>query len=111
MPVGLNLLATFLGPGSIYLPDINSYLSFLLLLIVAFGVTFELPVVVILLGILGIVSSRSLRRRRKFIWVGIIAASLVVTPGADPFTWVMLLIRLIIFFEASVLILDKALRR
>lgn len=111
MPIGLNFLATFLGGGAIYLPDINSYLSFLLLLIVAFGVTFELPVVVILLGILGIVSSRSLRRRRKGIWVGIIAASLVVTPGADPFTPVLLLIPLIIFFEVSVLILDKALKR
>jgi hypothetical protein len=57
------------------------------------------------------VSSRSLRRRRKGIWVGIIAASLVVIPGADPFTPVMLLIPLIVFFEASVLILDKALKR
>ncbi len=53
MPIGLNFLATFLGGGAIYLPDINSYLSFLLLLIVAFGLTFELPVVIILLGILG----------------------------------------------------------
>jgi Sec-independent protein secretion pathway component TatC len=43
--------------------------------------------------------------------VGIIAASLVVIPGADPFTPVMLLIPLIVFFEASVLILDKALKR
>ena len=52
MPIGLNFLATFLGSSAIYLPDINSYLSFLLLLIIAFGVTFELPVVIILLGLL-----------------------------------------------------------
>ncbi len=111
MPIGLNFLATFLGNSAVYLPDINSYLSFLLLLIVAFGVTFELPVVVILLGVVGLVSSKLLRRKRKVIWVGIIAASLVVTPGADPYTPTALFIPLIIFFEASVLILDKALKR
>ncbi len=111
MPIGLNFLATFLGNSAVYLPDINAYFSFLLLLIVAFGVTFELPVVIILLGVLGIVSSRMLRRKRKGIWVGIIAAALIVTPGADPYTPTALFIPLIIFFEASVLILDKVLKR
>jgi sec-independent protein translocase protein TatC len=111
MPIGLSFLATFLGNSAVYLPDINSYLSFLLLLIIAFGVTFELPVVVILLGMLGIVSSTLLRRRRKGIWVGIVVASLLVTPGADPYTPTALFVPLIIFFEASILILDKALKR
>ena len=111
MPIGLNFLATFLGNSAVYLPDINSYLSFLLLLIVAFGVTFELPVVIILLGMVGIVSSRLLRSKRKGIWVGIIVAALVVTPGADPYTPTALFIPLILFFEASILILDKVLKR
>ncbi len=111
MPIGLNFLATFLGPSAIYLPDINAYLSFLLLLIIAFGVTFELPVVINLLGVLGIVSSRLLRRKRKGIWVGIIAGALIVTPGADPYTPTALFIPLIVFFEASVLILDKVFKK
>jgi sec-independent protein translocase protein TatC len=111
MPIGLNFLATFLGGSAVYLPDINSYLSFLIILIVAFGVTFELPVVIVLLGLLGIVSSRLLRRKRKAIWVGIIFAALIVTPGADPYTPTALFIPLIIFFEASILILDKVLKR
>ncbi len=111
MPIGLNFLATFLGSSAVYLPDINSYLSFLLLLIIAFGVTFELPVVVILLGVLGIVSSGLLRRRRKGIWVGIIAAALIVTPGADPYTPTALFIPLIILFEVSILILAKVFKR
>ena len=60
---------------------------------------------------LGIVSSKLLRRKRKVIWVAIIAAALVVTPGADPYTPTALFVPLIIFFEASILILDKALKR
>ncbi|MGH7723735.1 MAG: twin-arginine translocase subunit TatC [Candidatus Dormibacteria bacterium] len=111
MPIGLNFLATFLGNSAVYLPDISSYLSFLVILILAFGVTFELPVVIILLGILGIVSSRKLRRLRKGIWVGIIAGALLITPGADPYTPTALFIPLIIFFEASILILDKVFKR
>ena len=111
MPIGLNFLATFLGNSAVYLPDINAYLSFLLLLIAAFGLTFELPVVIILLGVVGLVSSRLLRRKRKGIWVGIIVAALVVTPGADPYTPTALFIPLILFFEGSVLILDKVFRR
>ena len=83
MPIGLNFLATFLGGSAVYLPDINSYLSFLILLIVAFGVTFELPVVIILLGVLGIASSRMLRRQRKVFWVVIIFGAMLITPGAD----------------------------
>jgi sec-independent protein translocase protein TatC len=111
MPIGLNFLATFLGGSAVYLPDINSYLSFLVILILAFGVTFELPVVIILLGILGIVSSRLLRRKRKGIWVGIIIGALLITPGADPYTPTALFVPLIIFFEASILILDKVFKR
>ena len=117
IPIKISMIAgivgalPFLGNGAVYLPDINSYLSFLLLLIMAFGVTFELPVAIILLGMLGIVSSRLLRRKRKGIWVAIIAAALIVTPGADPYTPTALFIPLIIFFEASILILDKVLKR
>jgi sec-independent protein translocase protein TatC len=111
MPIGLNFLAGFLGGNANFLPDLNAYLSFFTLLIIIFGVTFELPVVVVLLGVVGIVSSRRLRRMRKGIWVGIIFASFLVTPGADPFTPTALLVPLIVLFEASVLVLDKVLKR
>ncbi|HZS15895.1 MAG TPA: twin-arginine translocase subunit TatC [Candidatus Dormibacteraeota bacterium] len=111
MPIGLNFLATFLGGNAQFLPDLNSYLSFFTLLIVIFGVTFELPVVIVLLGVLGIVSSKRLRAWRKGIWVGIIFVAFVVTPGADPFTPTALLIPLIALFEASILVLDKVFKR
>ena len=111
MPIGLNWLAGFLNGNATFLPDLNAYLSFFTLLIIIFGVTFELPVVIVLLGVLGIVSSRRLRTWRKGIWVGIIFAAFIVTPGADPFTPTALLVPLIVLFEASVLILDKVLKR
>jgi sec-independent protein translocase protein TatC len=111
MPVGLNFLAGFLGGNATFLPDLNSYLTFFTLLIVIFGATFELPIAIILLGLLGIVSSRLLRSRRKGIWVGIVFVALVVTPGADPFTPTALFLPLIVLFEASILVLDKVFKR
>ena len=111
MPIGLRFLATFLGSNATYFPDINAYLSFFTLLIVAFGVTFELPIAVLLLGIARITSSQQLRRRRRAIWIGIIVAALVVTPGADPFTPTALFVPLIALFEASVLVLARVLHR
>ena len=111
MPIGLNFLAGFLGGNATFLPDLNAYLNFFTLLIVVFGVTFEMPIAVILLGLLGLVSSRWLSRRRKGIWVGIIFVALVVTPGADPFTPTALFVPLIILFEASILVLDKVFKR
>jgi sec-independent protein translocase protein TatC len=111
MPIGLNFLAGFLGGNATFLPDLNSYLTFFTLLIVIFGATFELPIAILLLGLLGIVSSRWLRSRRKGIWVGIVFVALVVTPGADPFTPTALFLPLIVLFEASILILDKVFKR
>lgn len=111
MPLGLNFLATFLNGNAVYFPDINEYLSFLILLIVVFGVTFELPIAIILLGLLGLTTSQFLRSHRRVIWVGIIFVALIVTPGADPFTPMALAIPLLVLFEVSVLILGKVLRR
>jgi sec-independent protein translocase protein TatC len=111
MPLWLNLLTSIVGGNAIFFPDLNQYLSFLTLLIVAFGVTFELPVVIVLLGLLGVISSGWLRRRRKWAWGVIVLGAELVTPGVDPFTPLVLALPLVGLFELSVLVLAKPLRR
>jgi sec-independent protein translocase protein TatC len=111
MPIGLGFLATFLGGNAMYFPDLDQYLSFFLLLVVIFGITFEMPVVLVLLGVMRIISSAWLKRRRKVAYVVIILAALIVTPGADPFTPTALAIPLLLFYEASILILNKVFHR
>jgi sec-independent protein translocase protein TatC len=111
MPLGLGFILGFLGDQATILPDLNSYLTFFVVLIAVFGTTFELPVVLVLLGLLGITSSRGLRRRRRMAYVSIIGASILITPGADPFTPTALAVPLLIFYEASILVLDKVLKR
>lgn len=111
MPLGLNFLTNFLSGHAIYFPDINSYIGFFLIVVFIFGITFELPIVLVLLGLLGFVSSKKLKGWRKIAYVAIIAAALVITPGADPFTPTALAIPLIILYEVSIIVLQRIFRR
>ncbi|MBV8300456.1 MAG: twin-arginine translocase subunit TatC [Candidatus Dormibacteraeota bacterium] len=111
MPIGLNFLATFLGGNAMYFPDIDQYLSFFLLLTVVFGVTFEMPMVLVILGLLGIISSTWLRKRRRGAYVFIIIGALIVTPGADPFTPTALAIPLLVLYEVAILVLARVFHR
>lgn len=111
MPVGLSFLSTFLGSNAVYLPDLGSYLTFFALVLVVFGIAFEMPVVLCLLGIMRIVDSGKLRRSRRIAYFSIAAGSLVITPGADPFTPTFLFVAMVILYEASILVIRHGLRR
>jgi sec-independent protein translocase protein TatC len=109
LPIGLTFLATFLGSNAVYLPDLGAYLQFLALVVLIFGVTFEMPVVLCLLGAIGVISSQQLRRWRKVSIFVIVIAALIVTPGADPFTPSFLSAALILFYEGSILFIRHVL--
>jgi len=110
MPVALRFLIGFGTTDIQYLPIASSYINFVLLLIAIFGVTFELPLAMTMLGLAGIVSARSLSRNRFKFWLGIFAGANMVTPGIDPLTPTILTLPLIILFEVSILAI-RALRR
>lgn len=110
MPIALRFLIGFGTTEISYLPLVNSYINFVLLLIVIFGVTFELPLAMTMLGLAGIVSRQFLTRHRFKFWLGIFAGANMVTPGADPVTPMLLCIPLIILFEIGILVIG-ALRR
>ncbi|HEY0493894.1 MAG TPA: twin-arginine translocase subunit TatC [Candidatus Dormibacteraeota bacterium] len=110
MPIALRFLVTF-GTNDIqYLAIASSYINFVLLLIIIFGITFELPLAMTMLGLAGIVSAKFLSRHRFKFWLGIFAGANMVTPGVDPFTPALLTAPLIILFEISILVI-RALRR
>lgn len=93
----------YLGGNHIVLvPRASSYLSFLLLLIVAFGLTFEYPMVLLGLMFLGIINSKSLRRRRRLAYFVLLVVSVVVTPTVDPITPMALAVPLGILYEATI---------
>ena len=81
---------------------VNEYLSLIMRLIFAFGLSFQLPVLLSLLARVGFIDSEYLRSRRKYVIVIIFAAAAVLTPP-DPITQIGLGIPLLILYELSIL--------
>lgn len=81
---------------------VTSYVGFVLKLLLSFGLTFELPVVLLILGHLGIVTSAQLRRTRRHAIVLILVLAMVITPTQDPFSQLLLAIPLIFLHEICI---------
>jgi sec-independent protein translocase protein TatC len=71
---------------------------------VAFGITFEFPIVLLMLEIGGVVSSRQLRNWRRPAIVVIFVVAAVVTPSNDPYSLFAMAIPMVFFYEISILI-------
>lgn len=103
LPQALRILAGFGGEEIVLVPRASEYLSFLLLLVVAFGATFELPLLLISLTLVGVISSRSLRRGRRIAWLLILVAAAILTPTPDPINQLILAVPLALLYEGTVL--------
>ncbi|GAA5016620.1 twin-arginine translocase subunit TatC [Acinetobacter puyangensis] len=78
--------------------DVNSYLSFCMKLFLVFGLTFEIPIVTLVLILAGLISTQSLAEKRRFIIVGCFFVAMFVTPP-DALSMVMLAIPMWLLFE------------
>ena len=95
------------------LPSAGEYLGLVMQFIMAFGLTFLLPVLLLLLHRAGIVTRDQLVAARRYVIVGIVAIAAIVTPP-DPGTQVILAVPLLILFEGSLLIMrfqEKAMKK
>ena len=84
-------------------PKINEYISLSLKLAFVFGLAFQLPIVVLLLTILGLISPNDLKKKRRYIIVMIFLISAIITPP-DIFSQIGLALPIIILYEFSLLL-------
>lgn len=103
LPQALEFLVAFAGEDIVLVPRASEYLSFVMVLVAGFGLTFEFPLVLIALSLVGVVSSESLRRGRKIAWIAILVVAAVVTPTQDPLTQLLLALPLAALYEATIL--------
>lgn len=102
LPLGLQMMFgmhDWLGIQPV--PQVSSYVAFAIQILIAFGLAFQMPVVVLILGRLGILTSTQLRRRRAYVIVVLLIVAMLITPP-DVFTQLMMAVPLILLYEACV---------
>ncbi|MGH2677010.1 MAG: twin-arginine translocase subunit TatC [Actinomycetota bacterium] len=104
LPRGLNFLFSFGGDNLVPLLTIDRYLSFLFFLILAFGLSFELPLVLLFLTGVRVISSAQLRRWRRYAALGTVIFAAMATPTQDPYTMLLMWIPLYLLYEGAILV-------
>ena len=94
--IGGDDLVTAFAPGK--------YFQLITYMMLAFGIGFEFPIVLIFLQVAGILETDTLRRGRRFAIVGICILVAVITPSGDPISMLMLSVPMVIFYEIAIVI-------
>ena len=99
---GLTVLLGFGGDATIAALTPDSYFSFLIAMLIIFGASFELPLLLIMLNRMSVVSHAQLSGWRRYAVFGLVVFAGVVVPGNDPITMLALAASLILLYELSV---------
>lgn len=98
-----SFIATFAPKSITPAPDIEQYLAFVMTMFLAFGITFEVPVVVVLLVKFGVLSVAKLKEIRSYVIVGAFVVAAVVTPP-DVVSQLLLAIPMVLLYEFGILL-------
>jgi sec-independent protein translocase protein TatC len=99
---GLELLLSLAGSEVAFQLTAPDYLGFVISLLIAFGLSLELPLVAVALNLVGILSHAALSRSRRWIFFLTIVFAAFVTPTQDPFTMLAMAIPMILLFETAI---------
>ena len=104
LPPALKFLLAVGGNDFTPLITANSYLTLIFLMALAFGVSFEFPILMMFLLLARIVHTSQLRKIRKYAFLGIVVFAAVITPSQDPISLFAMAIPMYLLYEASIII-------
>jgi sec-independent protein translocase protein TatC len=104
LPKGLAVLISFVPHGVVNLVDFTTYFSFMMRMLLIFGIAMEIPLFVVLLNLAGVISGQAIGKHRPWIVIGTMVFAAVATPSTDPFSMLMLAIPMLILFALSEII-------
>ena len=110
LPYAVEFLLSFTLPGVDALLRVSDYVSFVLMIMLAFGLAFQFPIVLLLLARVGILNYGFLSRRRRQAVLLIVLFAVIATPGGDPLSSGVLSLVMYVLFEAT-LQLMRTMRR
>lgn len=111
LPIGLRVLIRLGGPNIVPFFTASEYINFVGLVVIVFGITFELPLILFFLGLVGLVTVEQLQRFRKGALVGIALLAAVVTPSQDPYTMLIMAGPIYLLYEGTIFTLRAVNRR
>jgi sec-independent protein translocase protein TatC len=91
------------GSGTAALLTIGNYISFVVLVLVVFGAAFELPLLIVMANLAGVLSGRVLKKSQRLAIFLIFVFAAVATPSTDPFTMCAMAFPMVLLFEGAVL--------
>jgi sec-independent protein translocase protein TatC len=100
---GLDVLLTSAGSGTQAILTVTSYLSFVTLMLIIFGAAFELPLLVVMANLAGVLSARVLKKSQRLAIFLIFTFAAIATPSTDPFTMCAMAVPMVVLFEGAVL--------
>jgi sec-independent protein translocase protein TatC len=102
MPVGLKFLIGYGGEQFNQVLQAERYLSFVSMFLLAFGVVFELPLVMLLLAWSHLVDYKKMRKVRRYAIVAEAVLAMVITPSQDPLSMILMLVPLMLLYEVGI---------
>ena len=105
LPITIEFLLNIAPEGVAPVLTLNDYLSFVMGMTLSFGFVFQLPLVSLLLGKLGLINARFLAKGRRYAILIISIVAAVVTPSTDAFTMMMMAGPLYLLYEVSIILL------
>jgi len=100
---GLRVVLEISGSGTQAFLTVDQYISFVTLMLVVFGAAFELPLIVVMANLAGVLSGNLLKRSQRIGIFLIFLFAAVATPTTDPFTMIAMAVPMVVLFEAAVL--------
>jgi len=101
MPYALDFLLGLVLPGVVTQLRLSEYVSFASTVMLAFGLAFQFPVLLLLLARVGILNYRFLSSRRRWAVLAIVVFAIVATPGGDPLSSIILSLVMYVLFEGT----------
>lgn len=104
LPVTFQFLFGFQSAAVEIKPTVHEYFGFVMAMCLAFGAVFEMPIVILILSVFGIVNPRFLAKYRRHAFVGCLVAAALITPGQDPWSLFLLTAPLYFLYELSIVL-------
>ena len=104
LPRALGFLLSVGGDFVSPLLTVDKYIGFVIFTILAFGLGFEFPILLISLTAAGVLTNETMRRYRRQVVLGLAIFSAVITPSPDPISMLALLIPLYLFYEGAIIV-------